>query len=236
MMSGKEVRKALKINDISIELAAEKLGMTRQNLYYLTNKSVVDDSLLQNIKDKLGIDLTIDNAPSNTLSYMEARRHRKNNADPFLVPLVPYKARAGYIKMYDQVDYLETLEQYAIPPNVDPAGAIWRYFEVGGDSMEPTLKSGDLLLCSQVPMEDWMQLRNFYIYVLVTNNEIFVKRIYLEKEMEWILISDNEKQYGPEKFTIERLKEIWVVRRHIKKELPVVGKFDMDAIRKKLNG
>ncbi|MFL5809127.1 MAG: helix-turn-helix domain-containing protein, partial [Flavisolibacter sp.] len=77
-----------------------------------------------------------------TTPYYLQRLEQKNESVEHLVPLVGIKAQAGYIKGYEQVDYMEALEQYSLPPGVNPTGAIWRYFEVDGDSMEPTLYAG----------------------------------------------------------------------------------------------
>src|SRR5688572_14580227 len=118
--------------------------------------------------------------------FLNSRREHKNSTVPFTAPMVPAKARAGYVKSYDQVDFLDTLEKYALPPGISHIGAVWRYFEVGGDSMEPTLHSGDIVLASQVPQEDWAQLRNFYIYVIVTEKDMWIKRIYAEKGDDWV--------------------------------------------------
>ncbi len=230
MASGKDLKKALKNTDLTMEEAAQKLNVSRGTLYNYFNVAELDEEIVQNVQERLNIKL---NEP--VVPYHLQRREQKNIPKAFLVPLVPYKARAGYVKMYDQVDYLDKLEQYAIPPNVDPAGAIWRYFEVGGDSGEPVLRSGDLLLCSQVPREDWIQLRNFHFYVLVTATEVFVKRVYRETEFEWILISENESMYPAIKFPVDTVREVWVVRRHIKKELPPTKVFDIDTIRKNLS-
>ena len=59
--------------------------------------------------------------------------------------------------------------------------------------MEPTFNSGDIVLGSMVPREDWTQLRNFYIYVIVTHDALLLKRIFMKSMDEWVLISDNEK-------------------------------------------
>lgn len=150
--------------------------------------------------------------------YLEERRIKKNQAQPYMVPLLPVKAYTGYVKSYDQTDYLSTLEQYALPPGINPIGAIWRYFEVGGDSMEPTFYSGDVVLGSQVAQEDWTQLRNFYIYIIVTTERVMIKRIYMKSSMQWVLISDNEKQYPQQLQDVDEVKELWVFRRHINKK------------------
>lgn len=68
--------------------------------------------------------------------YIETRRKQKNGSNPYLVPFVDIPAQAGYSRAYSNIDYIATLKQYPILPDVDPAGAEWRYFQVDGDSME----------------------------------------------------------------------------------------------------
>lgn len=162
-----------------------------------------------------------------TENYITKRRNQKNSQNVFMVPLLPVKARAGYIKSFDQTDFLNTLEQYALPPGINPRGATWRYFEVGGSSMEPTLHSGDIILCSMVPYEDWGQLRNFYIYVIVTETQVLVKRLYAKSKTTWVMISDNEKEYPQELITIVDVRELWVFRRHIDSKAPPPKKIDI---------
>ncbi|MDF2381360.1 helix-turn-helix transcriptional regulator [Nostoc ellipsosporum NOK] len=161
------------------------------------------------------------------LSFIHSRRERKNQQKIYTAPLVPVKARAGYVSSYDQTDFLNTLEQYALPPGVDPRGAVWRYFEVDGDSMEPTFGVGDVLLASMVPHDDWQEIRNFYVYVIVTDSQVLVKRLYRKSELKWIMISDNESLYPQEILKVDMIKELWVFRRLIQNKAPVPKKFEI---------
>lgn len=160
-------------------------------------------------------------------SYLAIRRSAKAISQPYLVPMVPFKAQAGYVRAFDQMEFLDTLEKYALPPGVDPRGAEWRYFEVEGDSMEPTFHSGDIVLASMVPREDWTQLRNFYIYVIVTHEALLLKRIYMKSMDEWVLISDNEKLYDQQLINAHNVRELWVFRRHIVNKAPVPKMFEI---------
>lgn len=166
--------------------------------------------------------------------YLKQRRTQKNTPLPYLVPLVPMKAIAGYVKSYDQIEFLDTLEKYSLPPGVSPIGAIWQYFEIVGDSMEPTFQSGDVVLASQVPFDDWQHIRNFYVYIILTEKDLWIKNVYAESKDEWILISENETAYKPFVVKVADIRELWVMRRHIKKELTREKNFDIDKIRKQL--
>jgi phage repressor protein C with HTH and peptisase S24 domain len=152
--------------------------------------------------------------------FQQQRLQEKNSATPFLVPLVGVKAQAGYVKGFEQVDYIETLEQYSLPPGVNPIGAVWRYFEVDGDSMEPTFSSGDVVLATMVPHEDWQDIKDFYVYVIHTNDQLLIKRIYKKSETEWVLISDNEDVAPQLVLPIENVKQLWLFRRQIRSKVP----------------
>lgn len=166
--------------------------------------------------------------------YLKQRRAQKNASQPYMVPLVPMKAVAGYVKSYDQIEFLDTLEKYSLPPGVSPIGAIWQYFEISGDSMEPTYQSGDVVLASQVPFDDWQHIRNFYVYIILTEKDLWIKHVYAESRDEWILISENDSDYKPFVVKVADIRELWVMRRHIKKEVKREKKFDIDKIRKQL--
>jgi phage repressor protein C with HTH and peptisase S24 domain len=146
-----------------------------------------------------------------SLPYHEKRRKHKNIPEVFMVPLVGIKAQAGYIKGFEQVDYMDTLDQYSLPPGVNPIGAVWRYFEIDGESMEPTLYAGDVVLATMVPVEDWNDTKDFCVYVIHTADQLLVKRLYNKSDSEWVLISDNEEVAPQHLIKKEDVKEIWLI-------------------------
>lgn len=162
---------------------------------------------------------------SGSLPYHLHRLEQKNEASQYLVPLVAQKAQAGYVKSYDQVDYLDTLEKHALPPGVNPMGAAWSYFEVDGDSMEPTLYASDIVLASMVPVEDWSDVKNFCLYVILVGDQLLAKRIYKRSDKEWVLISDNEEAYPQITIKVADVKQLWLFRRHIRSRVPQPKEF-----------
>lgn len=73
---------------------------------------------------------------------------------------------------------------------------------VCGDSMEPTLYNGDIVLVQETP---YNELRDGDMVVVIVNGEEgIVKRIYLEPESGFVLKSDNP-QYKPKYMPFERL-------------------------------
>lgn len=154
------------------------------------------------------------------LSYMEVRRTQKAEKAPLMVPLIGIKAQAGYVKGFEQTDYMDALEKYSLPPGVNPTGAMWSYFEVDGDSMEPTFYAGDVLLASMLPHEDWADIRNFCVYVILTNERLMVKRVFCKSADMWVLLSDNDEAYPQALLPVESIRQVWTFRRHIRSRVP----------------
>jgi len=205
----------------SKEISSLFLG--RLSKYFGVNPAYIEIGKLPKMLDISTIENNTLEEPE--VDYMVKRRSIKNEKQEFRVPLVTVKARAGYVNSYDNIDLLNSLDKYAIPPGVSYAGAIWRYFEVDGDSMEPTLTAGDHVLCSQVPTEDWDNIRNYYVYVLVTDTMVTIKRVFVKDNGQWVLISDNETHTPQKLFDKKDLKELWVFRRLIKKTISAKKEF-----------
>lgn len=157
-----------------------------------------------------------------TRPYYQQRQEKKNIPFDFGVPLVGIKAQAGYVKSYEQTDFIETLQKFSLPPGVNPAGAVWRYFEIDGDSMEPGLSAGDVVLATMVPHEDWNEIKNFCVYVIHTNDQLLIKRIFKKSNTEWVLASDNEETNPQVVLKVEDVKQLWLFRRHIRSKVPLL--------------
>lgn len=162
-----EILEKIKKTGFSIYEISTKTGIPKSRFYSWTQgRALPKHEDVQKLKLFLA-SVTIENISEEPeVSYIKQRRDKKNNQTEFRVPLVTVKARAGYVSSYDQIDLVNSLDKYAIPPGVSYVGAIWRYFEVDGDSMEPTLSSGDYVLCSQVPQDDWPNVPDFYVHVM----------------------------------------------------------------------
>jgi phage repressor protein C with HTH and peptisase S24 domain len=79
-----------------------------------------------------------------------------------------------------------------------------------GESMEPHIRNGDLLLVDTTDQT----FRNFGIYVIEVRGERLVKRVQRKFDGSLILISDN-KVYQPESIPTDLAKEVGVVGRVI---------------------
>jgi hypothetical protein len=225
-----EIRKSLGLNQ---EDFGRKVGYSREVVSKIENgkmeasKWFVDAVLkFQNDHNfqQPGHDVKIlgkfSHSPKLNKPFFRQMQVLKNLPSEYLVPLIGIKAQAGYVKGFEQTDFIETLEKYSLPPGVNPKGLEWSYFEVDGDSMEPTLSSGDILLTSLLPHEDWNEIKNFCVYVILTDEQLLVKRVYRKNEKEWILISDNSEANPQVAIDLSKIKQVWTLRRHIRSKVP----------------
>jgi phage repressor protein C with HTH and peptisase S24 domain len=153
-------------------------------------------------------------------SYRTQLWYGKVMGEDFFVPFVPVKAQAGYSKNYENMDFVNELETYQMPPGMKHRGAEWRWFEVEGESMEPTFYGGDIILCSLVPHEDWQNLEEWLIYVLVTQKAIWVKRVAKLGRDQFVLASEDEDRHPQFAVNIEDVREVWKVRRQLNAKFP----------------
>ena len=205
-------------------MVSKRLAQAIEGFLKSTPAPVNNSQYVTNVENSLSPARTAPPVP-----YTAQRQQLKNRELRWLVPLVRTKAQAGYVKSYEQVDYVNTLEQYSLPPGVNPAGAVWRYFEIDGDSMEPTLSAADVVLATMVPAEDWQDIKNFCVYIIHTTDQLLIKRIFRKSDTEWILVSDNEELYPQQPLQVDQIKELWLLRRHIRSRLPAPKEFKISA-------
>ena len=122
---------------------------------------------------------------------------------------VPVQAQAGYSHFFNQVQFVGNLKPYHVPGF---SGA-HRAFEVAGDSMHPSFKHHDIVICSFV--DRWDQLRPDESYVLVTAENVLLKRLVApitDRRGTIELHSDNTGQYRVHTMPVSDLLELWMVR------------------------
>lgn len=232
----RKLKSFISTNHSSVEDFAEKYEFKPANVYkwqsgtkpsdpsiFIKLESIIKDIKLSNEEEE-ELKPNIREEPA---SYMTQRRNKKNNGGPVMVPLVPVKAQAGYAKHYSESDFIDSLELYPIVPGIDPHGSVWRYFEMEGDSMLKSLNSGDFVLGSQVHREEWDDLKDTLIYVIVTESLVTIKRVMKRKKTgEFILIPENDA-YEQRAVKASEIKEIWKYRRHIGWNVSSPKKFEI---------
>ena len=85
-----------------------------------------------------------------------------------------------------------------------------------GESMEPHIHNGDLLLVDRTDTA----FRNFGVYVIEVRDERLVKRVQRKFDGSLILISDNQV-YQPEGIDAQLAKEVHVLGRVVWRGGPV---------------
>jgi plasmid maintenance system antidote protein VapI len=125
---------------------------------------------------------------------------------------VPAKAHAGYLNNIDENILDEEYSSFTLPDFNQKTGN-FRCFEAFGDSMEPSIYSGEKLVCSLIdPNNFYSSIRNNFVYVVVTKYEILVKRVLnnIKTEKTLKLISDNT-YYSEIEMPISEVLEVWRV-------------------------
>ena len=122
------------------------------------------------------------------------------------IPLLPISAMAGAFS--GEVTVMEyECERYVIPAF---KGADFM-IRVTGDSMFPTYRSGDLVACQRVPLEDLFFQWN-KVYVLDTVQGPLIKRIKRGTDPDHILIVSDNTDYDPYEITRNQFNGVALVR------------------------
>lgn len=132
--------------------------------------------------------------------------------DEAFIPLVEYKAQAGYLTGYLDENYIEKLPMYNVPGLY---GGTFRMFQVKGLSMYPTLQDGSYVIGEFV--ESWEYMTDNRVYIIVTVNEgIIVKRVKNRiKKYKSLYCSSDNREYGNIRIPIEDVKEVWEAKMHL---------------------
>lgn len=132
--------------------------------------------------------------------------------DEAFIPLVEYKAQAGYLTGYLDENYIEKLPMYSVPGLY---GGSFRMFQVKGLSMYPTLQDGSYVIGEFV--ESWEYMTDNRVYIIVTVNEgIIVKRVKNRiRKYKSLYCSSDNREYGNIRIPIEDVKEVWEAKMHL---------------------
>ncbi|WP_315816176.1 S24 family peptidase [Paraflavitalea speifideaquila] len=148
---------------------------------YLSRQADPSEAFIKKFYDSFyeGAPPVVDSLTEKPIPYFVTRRNKKigDDLDNQGIFFVPIAAQAGYARNYNDPVYLQELSMFTLP-GFPYRGENYRVFEVKGDSMQPTYKEGYHLVCEKIEQDQWMQIANFYIYVIVLENDILVKRLY----------------------------------------------------------
>ena len=213
------------------EMAAS-IGVSPRAYQDYENTGIVKKAdILIKIQSILGIDEydLLNNNMQNIAEYKNAKNFRKpkieDNPETEGIIYVPISAQAGYTLHHLNPTFVSSLQKIFIP-GMPYRGPRFRIFEVDGESMEPTLKQGYHVLTEIVQPEFYHQVANYYIYVVVTEDRIMIKRLFFRND-EFVAISDNEDFFPQFVLKLQEVKELWVVKRKLDWEMSPPKKFEI---------
>ncbi len=125
---------------------------------------------------------------------------------------IPVKAQAGYTDQLHDPVFFQDLHTYSFP-GYDLNHGSFRSFDIEGESMEPTLHHGDMVICRLLdPSLIKKQLVDNFVYVIVTADSIIVKRTINKLEEGFIECHSDNNFYDPIILEAKEIKEIWEVK------------------------
>lgn len=131
------------------------------------------------------------------------------------IVFVPVKAQAGYLLGYGDPEYIQSLYACSIPGFTN---GTFRIFEVEGHSMTNTLQPGDMVITRYV--EDWNNLSNDKVYVVVAKEGICIKRIQnVIDKAAGILIQSDNPEFATDFIPVEQILEIWEAKALISRSI-----------------
>jgi phage repressor protein C with HTH and peptisase S24 domain len=124
------------------------------------------------------------------------------------IVLVSAKAAAGYPNNIGDAQWFESQPAFSIPLP-EYRNATFRGFQVEGDSMLPVLHSGEWIVGKAV--DDWENLNDKRMYVIVTVDSILVKRVQKETQSSFINLISINPEYAPIRIDRNEIREVWLV-------------------------
>jgi len=151
------------------------------------------------------------------------------------VPALPIRVQGGFTRHYSDPVFWKDLERVFIP-GMPYDGDEYLWAEMEGDSMEyidpnTGLAAGipDRAWCiyQRVPQEFWRRgLRQFYVYLVITETRFTVKRILQDNDEEIVLSPDNE-DYPQERVHLSEVQGIYIFKRKLDWNAPPPRKHEI---------
>lgn len=142
------------------------------------------------------------------------------SGDFALVPRYDVRASAGLgalVHAETIAEHLAFRRDWLSRLGITPANGILA--EIAGDSMEPTIPDGALILINTAVH----RVQNGYIYAIRREDELLVKRVQIRVDGTVVLISDNAR-YDREEFSADRAVDLHVVGQVVWNAYALVGK------------
>jgi len=186
---------------------AERLGFPETTIgNYLRGDRVPTADFLSRLREKTGADINwlLTGESDSTLGFAEGAASY-STAESVAIARFSVQASAGdgaVVLAQEAADYFRVgrdwLERYM------PRGARTGIIEARGDSMEPTIRDGDILLLNfDIHNQD---IVSGGVFVITIDGNLFVKRLQIMLDGTIMIRSDNER-YEPERIDREYADE-----------------------------
>lgn len=125
------------------------------------------------------------------------------------IEIIPHKARAGYLTGYSDPEFIENLQQVALP--FLGAGKM-RAFPIGGDSMPPHT---DKSFVVGRYVENLGEIKKNKTYIIITLSEGITYKRLNSKNVDSITVEPDNIIYSPYDIRLSDILEIWEYVAHI---------------------
>lgn len=193
----------------TLEDVSVYLGLSGRSSYraYESGDAVPPLHLL--LKMASFFDVSLDELVRIDLKNSSLTNPEKDSNEPD-VPVVPIKARAGYVSGFQDYEFINGLETIKIP--FKPFG-IARAFQIDGTSMEPEVSDGSYVVGIKIDKNELQSGKNYVVVTL--DGEILYKTVVIG-ENQITLLSTNP-QNPPQIIEPESIKEMWRYYCHVNK-------------------
>lgn len=180
--------------------------------WLLTGKG---DMLKQNIylENAPALDTTTLNEPHTKMLKLKVDKLEPKQS----VPLYDVQATAGIISLFTDSNIQEPIGYLSIPNLPKCDGSIY----VNGNSMDPLLKSGDIIIYKQMnPVADNIFWGEMYLISLTTDDlDEFIMLKWIQKSEkgdEWIKLVSENKHHQPKDIHLKNIKALALIKASIK--------------------
>jgi transcriptional regulator with XRE-family HTH domain len=125
------------------------------------------------------------------------------------IEIIPHKARAGYLTGYADPEFIENLQQIALP---FLGSGKMRAFPIGGDSMPPHT---DKSFVVGKYVENLGEIKKDKTYIIITLSEGITYKRLNSKNPDSITVAPDNIIYSPYDIKLSDILEIWEYVAHI---------------------
>jgi transcriptional regulator with XRE-family HTH domain len=125
------------------------------------------------------------------------------------IEIIPHKARAGYLTGYSDPEFIENLQQVALP---FLGSGKMRAFPIGGDSMPPHT---DKSFVVGRYVENLGEIKKDKTYIIITLSEGITYKRLNSKNEDSITVEPDNIIYSPYDIRLSDILEIWEYVAHI---------------------